>query len=181
MRLSKQYFDCLSTLTIMCFQFSISLFFISFCFNLSQYLDFLHCCLLFLSDSDNHIHMISDLRIRADIHINWVKFISSMFFQFQESTDKTKIKNWTIFQIKTELKLDNNEYNIIYTVLKKELRKEKLLKLKLNTIVRKKKLKKILKNIMKEYSAFLHSNLSKKTERLCLKAFIQKCNNNQKC
>ena len=95
-----------------------------------------------------------------------------MFSQSQEPTDKAKIKNWTISQIKTELKLNNNEYNIIYTVLEKELRKEKLLGLKLNTVIRKKKLKKILENIVKEYSALLHSNLFKKTERLCLKAFI---------
>src|SRR5438034_5317426 len=65
-------------------------------------------------------------------------------------------------------------------MLKKELRKKKLLKLKLNIIIRKKKLKKILKNIMKEYSAFLHSNLFKKMKKLCLKAFAQKYNNNQK-
>jgi len=65
-------------------------------------------------------------------------------------------------------------------VLKKELRKEKLLGLKLNTVARKKKLKKILENIMKEYSALLHSNLSKKMKRLCLKAFTQRCNNNQR-
>ena len=95
-----------------------------------------------------------------------------MFPQSQESTDKAKIKNWTISQIKTELKLNNNEYNIIYTVLEKELRKEKLLGLKLNTVIRKKKLEKVLENIVKEYSALLHSNLSKKTERLCLKAFV---------
>ena len=93
---------------------------------------------IFLSDSDNHIHMISDLRIKADIHINWIKLISSMFSQFQKSTNETKIKNWTISQIKTEFKLNNNEYNIIYTVLKKELRKKKLLKLKLNTVIKKK-------------------------------------------
>src|SRR5947207_15620646 len=103
-----------------------------------------------------------------------------MFPQSQESTDKAKIKNWTISQIKTELKLNNNEYNIIYTVLKKELRKEKLLKLKLNTVIRKKKLEMILENIVKEYSALLHSNLSKKMKRLCLKAFAWRCNNNQR-
>ncbi len=65
-------------------------------------------------------------------------------------------------------------------MLKKELRKEKLLKLKLNTVIRKKKLKKILENIIKKYSALLHFNLFKKTERLCLKAFAQRYNNNQK-
>jgi hypothetical protein len=49
-----------------------------------------------------------------------------------------------------------------------------LLELKLNTVVRKKKLKKILKNIVKEYQLFLILILSKKTEKLCLKAFTQK-------
>ena len=101
-----------------------------------------------------------------------------MFPQPQEPTDEAKIKNWTISQIKTGLKLDNNEYNTIYTMLKEELRKEELLGLKLNTIARKKKLEKDLKNIVKEYLALLHSNLFKKMERLCLKAFARRCNNN---
>src|SRR5437667_12476743 len=104
-----------------------------------------------------------------------------MILQTHELTNKAKIKNWTISQIKTGLKLNNNEYNIIYTVLEKELRKEELLGLKLNTVARKKKLEKVLENIVKEYSALLHSNLSKKTERLCLKAFTRRCNNNQRC
>jgi len=103
-----------------------------------------------------------------------------MFPQPQEPTDEAKIKNWTISQIKTGLKLDNNGYNTIYTVLEEELRKEELLGLKLNTVARKKKLEKVLENIVKEYPALLHSNLSKKTERLCLEAFARRCNNNQR-
>ena len=114
------------SLNINNYAFSIQYFFIFYLILFQSISIFWFFALLsiFLSDLNNHIHMISDLRIRADIHIDWIELISSMFSQSQELTDKTKIKNWTISQIKTRLKLDNNEYNIIYTVLKKELRKK---------------------------------------------------------
>jgi len=59
-------------------------------------------------------------------------------------------------------------------VLKKELKKEKLLKLKLNIVIRKKKLKNFLENIVKKYSAFLHSNLFKKNEEIMSENFYSK-------